>query len=267
MPFDDGPAALLVFDGTHADVRPSPEPYLGQVPEPRLSRTLATSPPEPCPRRTSKRSIWGTSGPSSSCRPWTTPGATSAAAPPSNTGRCARRTGEAVHATFGPRGDSGRRRRRRAEQHAPDGPWTPSVWSASRGLRKDPIHRDTLGPKGHVPEEFLAFGRVEAGRARPVPHPAHRAGGTRRRGWPSAPAPRRPSGWTATNSRSTTRATPPSRCHRSRPASTRWSCSWSPTRSSTCGPTSAWWPTPPTRPGPSGSPARWRRPCPPARPS
>jgi hypothetical protein len=38
-------------------------------------------------------------------------------------------------------------------------------WSTSRGIRKDPIHRETLGPKGHVPEEFLAFGRVRARRA------------------------------------------------------------------------------------------------------
>jgi hypothetical protein len=38
-------------------------------------------------------------------------------------------------------------------------------WSTSRGIHKDPIHRETLGPKGHVPEEFLAFGRVPARRA------------------------------------------------------------------------------------------------------
>ncbi|MEV0199653.1 glycosylhydrolase-like jelly roll fold domain-containing protein, partial [Nonomuraea sp. NPDC050691] len=41
----------------------------------------------------------------------------------------------------------------------------PAVFSVSRGIRKDPIHRVTLGPKGHVPEEFLDFGRVPAGRA------------------------------------------------------------------------------------------------------
>ncbi|WP_433375481.1 hypothetical protein ACQPZX_06015 [Actinoplanes sp. CA-142083] len=33
-------------------------------------------------------------------------------------------------------------------------------YSTSRGIRKDPIHRETLGPKGHVPEEFLALGFV-----------------------------------------------------------------------------------------------------------
>ena len=39
------------------------------------------------------------------------------------------------------------------------------VYSTSRGIRKDPIHRETLGPKGHVPEEFLVFGVVAAGRS------------------------------------------------------------------------------------------------------
>ena len=60
-----------------------------------------------------------------------------------------------MHVTFGPHG----------LQRTGDGDWQPAVWSTSRGLRKDPIHRDTLGPKGHVPEEFLDFGPVPAGRA------------------------------------------------------------------------------------------------------
>jgi hypothetical protein len=38
-------------------------------------------------------------------------------------------------------------------------------YSTSRGIHKDPIHRETLGPKGHVPEEFAAFGPTRAGRA------------------------------------------------------------------------------------------------------
>ncbi|MFF5291211.1 hypothetical protein [Paractinoplanes globisporus] len=56
-----------------------------------------------------------------------------------------------------------------------DGAWQPAhatfgphasglTYSTSRGIRKDPIHRETLGPKGHVPEEFLAFGPVKAHR-------------------------------------------------------------------------------------------------------
>jgi hypothetical protein len=51
-------------------------------------------------------------------------------------------------ATFGPHGLVGN---------------TPVTYSASRGIRKDPIHRPALGPKGHVPEEFLDFGQVRAG--------------------------------------------------------------------------------------------------------
>ena len=43
--------------------------------------------------------------------------------------------------------------------------WQPAIYSASRGVLRDPIHLPTLGPKGHVPEEFLVFGRVPAGQA------------------------------------------------------------------------------------------------------
>ncbi|MFG1960396.1 glycosylhydrolase-like jelly roll fold domain-containing protein [Nonomuraea sp. NPDC049028] len=43
--------------------------------------------------------------------------------------------------------------------------WRPAVYSTSRGIRKDPIHRLDLGPKGHVPEEFLDFGQVAMGRS------------------------------------------------------------------------------------------------------
>jgi len=53
-----------------------------------------------------------------------------------------------VVATFGPHGR---------------GPAGAMVYSTSRGIHKDPIHRDVLGPKGHVPEEFLDFGTVPAG--------------------------------------------------------------------------------------------------------
>ncbi|MFC7584810.1 hypothetical protein ACFQYP_14540 [Nonomuraea antimicrobica] len=65
--------------------------------------------------------------------------------------------GRPVDVTYGPHG----------EQRVGDGPWTPSEWSSSRGLRKDPVHRETLGPKGRVPLEFLSFGHVpESGEAR-----------------------------------------------------------------------------------------------------
>lgn len=49
---------------------------------------------------------------------------------------------------------------------APSLPWREAVWSRSRGIHKDLLHQHgTLGPKGHVPEEFLDFGAVGAGEA------------------------------------------------------------------------------------------------------
>jgi hypothetical protein len=54
-----------------------------------------------------------------------------------------------THATFGPHG-------------LIDG--VPVEYSDRLGIHKDRIHKDSLGPKGHVPEEFLDFGVVEAGR-------------------------------------------------------------------------------------------------------
>ncbi|HEX4356506.1 MAG TPA: hypothetical protein VH141_03240 [Pseudonocardia sp.] len=41
--------------------------------------------------------------------------------------------------------------------------WTDAEWSLSRGIRNDPAHLATLGPKGSVPEEFLDWRHVEAG--------------------------------------------------------------------------------------------------------
>ena len=41
--------------------------------------------------------------------------------------------------------------------------WQEAVYSLERGIYKDALHVPTLGPRGHVPEEFLAFGRVAAG--------------------------------------------------------------------------------------------------------
>ncbi|GAA1555004.1 hypothetical protein GCM10009789_05560 [Kribbella sancticallisti] len=53
-----------------------------------------------------------------------------------------------AHATFGPHG-------------VIDG--SPIEYSERLGIFKDKIHKDALGPKGHVPEEFLDFGVVGAG--------------------------------------------------------------------------------------------------------
>jgi hypothetical protein len=72
-----------------------------------------------------------------------------------------------VHATFGPRarwaGPA------RAGELPPPGAdaafWRDAEWSPSRGIWKDPVHVQYLGPSGRVPEEFLDFGRVPAGEA------------------------------------------------------------------------------------------------------
>ncbi len=47
----------------------------------------------------------------------------------------------------------------------PPAEWRPSTYSLSRGIHKDRLHGGTFGPKGHVPEEFLDFGRVDGGEA------------------------------------------------------------------------------------------------------
>jgi len=76
-----------------------------------------------------------------------------------------------VHATFGPRGlwigpgapDTLPVPADGAEEASGDtAGWKEAVYSPSRGIHKDPIHHATLGPKGHVPEEFLRFGPVGA---------------------------------------------------------------------------------------------------------
>ena len=61
----------------------------------------------------------------------------------------------------------------RGPQSSPDAPsgagaagaagWEDYEFSLSRGIRKDPIHFDNLGPKGSVPEEFLLWPGVSAG--------------------------------------------------------------------------------------------------------
>ncbi|MFF3671623.1 hypothetical protein [Microtetraspora malaysiensis] len=148
VPFEDGPAALLLFPG-QGTVPEAAEP--AAAPEARLPEPAAGS------RAPYTHEIdlgdewdmelvptlddtWGDFGTSATTvERWTleTP------------------DGEPVHATFGPHGLC----------RTGDGDWRPAIWSTSRGLHKDPIHRDTLGPKGHVPEEFLDFGPVPAGRA------------------------------------------------------------------------------------------------------
>ena len=69
-----------------------------------------------------------------------------------------------VLATFGPYVQV------QGPQAACDGPagpgapgWRDGEFSLSRGIRKDPIHFDNLGPKGSVPEEFLLWPDVGPG--------------------------------------------------------------------------------------------------------
>ncbi|MEU6040731.1 glycosyl hydrolase [Actinomadura sp. NPDC047616] len=138
VPFDDGPAALLVFPGTgqEGDEPARPVPYreidLGSTWEMELVPTLdntwgdfARPPGEPVAleRWELHHRVEDDAG-------WTT-----------------------VHATFGPHG-----------VWSCDGTnWREAVYSDSRGIRKDTVHREFLGPKGHVPEEFLDFGPITAG--------------------------------------------------------------------------------------------------------
>ncbi|WP_405150152.1 hypothetical protein OG589_16825 [Sphaerisporangium sp. NBC_01403] len=140
VPFDDGPAALLLFTGEDVPADPPDEPRpheldLGDTFEMELVPTLDDT--------------WGdfgrAAGPSELER-WTLQDA----------------DGEPVHATFGPHGlwcalpAS-------APPPGPGAGWRPAVYSTARGIHDDPVHRDTLGPKGHVPEEFLDFGTVAPG--------------------------------------------------------------------------------------------------------
>ncbi|KQO97484.1 hypothetical protein [Leifsonia sp. Leaf264] len=63
-------------------------------------------------------------------------------------------------ATFGPFGEVAGPV---SSETIPEYAWMEAEWSLSRGIRDDVMHRDNLGPKGYVPEEFLSWKDVEAG--------------------------------------------------------------------------------------------------------
>lgn len=96
-----------------------------------------------------------------------------AGAPPVQTWAFVRDTaagGEMVQVTFGHYGSwTGPDAEAQLPEPTPDlttpltKGWKAAVYSLERGIYKDALHVPTLGPKGHVPEEFLAFGRVVAG--------------------------------------------------------------------------------------------------------
>ncbi|MFD0855942.1 hypothetical protein ACFQ07_27130, partial [Actinomadura adrarensis] len=140
VPFDDAPAALLIFpgcgEGTKQEPveRPVSELDLGATWDMELVPTLDNA--------------WG-----DFARP-------SGEMPVLERWQLWHRADDddvwkAVHATFGPHA---------IWSSAADRQWQPVTYSDSRGIHKDPIHRAVLGPKGHVPEEFLNFGNVPAGR-------------------------------------------------------------------------------------------------------
>ncbi|WP_285779696.1 hypothetical protein [Microtetraspora sp. NBRC 13810] len=132
VPFDDGPAALLLFPGEELPPAAPPVPLpheldLGRIWDVRLVPTLDDTWGDFCtdPAFVERRTLRDAAG-------------------------------EPVHATFGPHG---------LWRAGTGEEWRPAVYSTSRGILKDPVHRDNLGPKGHVPEEFLDFGVVAAGEA------------------------------------------------------------------------------------------------------
>ncbi|MEU0629388.1 hypothetical protein [Streptomyces sp. NPDC005989] len=171
VPFDTGPAAVLVFP---AGVRePSPPVVSGAGPShvttvetveippdaewdmvlvPTLDNTWgdfarpATGPPTG-PAVTERRAFRHraeAAGEDGVRDGW-------ASAPP-----CSGPPPATVRATFGPRALVLR------EGPGRDGP-SVLEWSESLGVHKDPVHRAVLGPKGHVPEEFVHIGRTVAG--------------------------------------------------------------------------------------------------------
>jgi hypothetical protein len=173
VPFDDGPAALLVFpSAAPAEAGPPPAPRPPARPEPldldgtwemELVPTLDNcwgdfalpAGPLPVLERWTLRHRLERDGQDGLRAEWAVPGHDEA-------------DWDVVHATFGPHGVAAGPARPGGlpgPWPAPGAEWRPVIFSSSRGVHKDPVHRDTLGPKGHVPEEFLDLGDVRAGDA------------------------------------------------------------------------------------------------------
>ena len=164
VPFDDGPAALLVWGATDpADAPPSAVPF-GRVASIKNSSTegeapLALEGPWEVEVEPMLEDEWG-----------------DLSAPPAEFPVEAWEVeyddgGSWIpaHVTFGARarwaGPAAAEELPAPGEEPRDGGWNEAVWSPSRGIHKDPIHRQTLGTSGRVPEEFLRFGWVEAGEA------------------------------------------------------------------------------------------------------
>ena len=145
VPFDDGPCALLVWDEgagkAAAGEQPSPGRSAGAGRSPAPVRSIPLDGPWDVEVEPTLDDRWGDlDAPRATVETWAVEHYDGGAWVP-------------AHATFAPRG-------------AWTGPgatgWRPAVWSTSRGIHKDPVHRATLGPSGRVPEEFLDFGRLAA---------------------------------------------------------------------------------------------------------
>ncbi|WP_051300383.1 glycosyl hydrolase [Actinomadura rifamycini] len=153
VPFDDAPAALLIFPGGGGDgaTRPPPE---------RPGREIVLG------------SAWGMELVPTLDNTWGDFARPRGGMPVLESWRLSHRAGEEpsaegwkpVHATFGPHAVWTDTAWTDTASTGAGHEWRPIVYSDTRGIRKDPIHRAVLGPKGHVPEEFLDFGRIEAGR-------------------------------------------------------------------------------------------------------
>ncbi|WP_405984492.1 hypothetical protein [Streptomyces sp. NBC_00872] len=175
VPFDTGPAAVLVLPARGSWTPGTGQPGAGQpgtgpVTAPGPFRTAVEIPADAEWEMTLVPTLdntWGdfarpVTGPPAG--PSADPSADPLTAPPGATAVTECRTfrqggaegpdGPPVHATFGPR----------AVVLGADGGLRSTLsWSDSRGIHKDPIHREVLGPKGHVPEEFVLVGPTAAG--------------------------------------------------------------------------------------------------------
>ncbi|EHN12741.1 putativeDNA-binding protein [Patulibacter medicamentivorans] len=149
VPFDDGPAALLVWG--RSEELPAAEP--------RFAEPVALDGRWEVQIESTLEDRWGDLDAPPAELPveaWTLEHEDDGRSLPAHAtfGARARWTGPAAPDVLPAPGEEPR-----------DGGWRDAVWSPSRGIRKDPLHRHALGPSGRVPEEFLRFGQVERGQA------------------------------------------------------------------------------------------------------
>lgn len=163
LPFDTGPAAVLVWEDEGIDSAPAPTPA-STLEAMRIDGPWAASLEPALNNRYGDFDLPAAAGP-----------------PPLQTWHVQTRTeGEGewrpATVTFGPHGswlgpmEPSQLPPPLATAGDGDDPlgvrsWMPAVYSLSRGIERDPLHISVLGPKGRVPQEFLTFGNVPAGQA------------------------------------------------------------------------------------------------------